>query len=183
MKLFEDRLQIESPGGFCPPVTPENIYEVRASRNPFLMDAMYLLDYVKMAREGTRRMRESMREHNLPEPQFSQEAVHGLLVRVVLKNNSEYRRRAGATEVVDAVGAEMWQKIDNDEKKIMEIAVRNGIVNVSDAQRAIGRTWHTAKKKLANLVKLGVLIHVHNRSERDTRAHFIPRFLFDETDN
>ena len=75
IKLFEDRIEIESPGGFCPPVSPDNIYEVRASRNPFLMDAMYLLDYVKMAREGTRRMAASMRDNGLPEPESSQEAV------------------------------------------------------------------------------------------------------------
>ena len=175
IKFFDDRMEIESPGGFCPPVSPKNIYEVRASRNPFLMDAMYLLDYVKMAREGTRRMAASMKEYGLPEPEFTQEAVHGLLVRVVLKNDSDYRRHAGATEVVDAFGEALWRTFDEDEQKLAEIAVRNGEINVSDAQKAIGRTWHTAKKKLMKLVKKGALVHVHNQSERDPNAYFRPR--------
>ena len=175
IKLFEDRMEIESPGGFCPPVNESNIYDVRASRNPFLMDGMYLLDYVKMAREGTRRMAASMEEYGLPAPEFVQETVHGLLVRVVLKNDSEYRRRAGATEVIDAFGEELWKLLDEDEQKLAEIAVRNGEINVSDAQRATGRTWHTAKKKLAKMVTKGALIHVHNQSDRDTRAHYRPR--------
>ena len=86
-------MEIESPAMDFVRLYPQRIStSVRASRNPFLMDAMYLLDYVKMAREGTRRMAASMKENGLPEPEFSQEAVHGLLVRVVLKNNSEYRR-------------------------------------------------------------------------------------------
>ena len=175
IKLFKDRMVIESPGGFCPPVSPSNIYDVRASRNPFLMDSMYLLDYVKMAREGTRRMAASMQEYGLPKPEFIQEAVHGLLVRVVLRNDSAYRRRAGATEVIDAFGEELWRTFDDDEQKIAEIAVRNEEINVSAAQRATGRTWHTAKKLLTKMVKKGALIHIHNQSDRDSRAYFIPR--------
>ncbi len=175
IKLFQDRMEIESPGGFCPPVNESNIYEVRASRNPFLMDGMYLLDYVKMAREGTRRMAASMKEYGLPAPEFVQETVQGLLVRVVLKNNSEYRRRAGATEVIVAFGEKLWKNLDDDEQKLAEIAVRNGEINVSDAQRATGRTWHTAKKKLGKMVSKGALIHVHNQSDRDTRAYYRPR--------
>ena len=174
VKLFEDRLLIESPGGFCPPVTAENIYEVRASRNPFLMDAMYLLDYVKMAREGTRRMRESMRQFNLPEPTFAQEAVQGLIVKVELKNNSEYRKRAGATDVIAFVGAERWKALTEDQRKIVEIALRNGTINVSEAQRAIGKSWQTSKKQLIKLVTNGLFLHVHNSSDRDTKAHFMP---------
>ena len=175
IKFFDDRMEMENPGGFCPPVSPENIYEVRASRNAFLMDAMYLLDYVKMAREGTRRMATSMEQYGLPAPEFTQEAVHGLLVRVVLKNDSEYRRRAGATEVIDAFGSEVWRTFDEDEQKLAEISVRNGEINVSDAQKAIGRTWHTAKKKLMRMVGKGALDYVHNQSERDPKAHFRPR--------
>lgn len=173
VKLFEDRMEIESPGGFCPPVTHENIYEVRASRNPFLMDALYLLDYVKMAREGTRRMKESMRALGLPEPTFKQEAVHGLLVRVVLRNNSKYRQRAGATDVVTAVGSQLWANLDDRSKKILELVVRNGSINVSDAQQALGCSWPAAKNHLLNMVKAGNLAHVHNASDRDTRAHFV----------
>lgn len=181
IKLFKDRMMIESPGGFCPPVSPSNIYKVRASRNPFLMDGMYLLDYVKMAREGTRRMAASMKEYGLPEPEFLQEAVHGLLVRVVLRNDSAYRRRAGATEVIDAFGEKLWKTFDDDEQKLAEIAVRNGEINVSDAQRVTGRTWHTAKKILTRMVQRGALIHVHNQSDRDSRAYFRPRIKVTDT--
>ena len=175
VKLFDDRMEIESPGGFCPPASPDNIYDVRASRNPFLMDAMYLLDYVKMAREGTRRMAASMKEYGLPAPEFTQETVHGLLVRVILKNDSEYRRRAGATEVIDLLGRDLWRTLNEDEQKLAEIAIRNGHINVSDAQKAIGRTWHTAKKKLTTMVRRGVLVHVHNQSNRDPNAYYRPR--------
>ena len=96
-------------------------------------------------------------------------------MRVVLRNDSAYRRRAGATEVIDAFGEELWRTFDDDEQQLAEIAVRNGEINVSAAQRATGRTWHTAKKLLTKMVKKGALIHIHNQSDRDSRAYFIPR--------
>jgi ATP-dependent DNA helicase RecG len=173
VKLFDDRMEIESPGGFCPPVTADNIYDVRASRNPFLMDAMYLLDYVKMAREGTRRMRESMATLGLPAPTFAQEAVHGLLVRVVLRNNSKYRQRAGATDVVTAIGTQLWAGLDDRAKKIIELVVRNGSINVSEAQQALNCSWPAAKQTLMDMVERGLLAHMHNASDRDTRAKFL----------
>ena len=173
VKLFEDRMEIESPGGFCPPVNSDNIYEVRASRNPFLMDAMYLLDYVKMAREGTRRMKESMASLGLPAPRFSQEAIHGLVVRVVLRNHSRYRQRAGATDVVNAIGGSIWADLDEKTKKVLELVVRNGGINVSETQQALNISWPSAKKLLIKLTSDGFLTHVHNASDRDTRARFV----------
>ena len=99
VKLFSDRMEIESPGGFVPPVTERTIYHMRAARNAHLMDAMRYLGDVQMAREGTRRIRDSMREHGLPAPQFRQEVVHGVLVRVSLLNDSETRKRATDRDV------------------------------------------------------------------------------------
>jgi ATP-dependent DNA helicase RecG len=82
IKFFADRLEIESPGGFVPPVNATNVYHHRASRNPHLMEALRFLGFVQMTREGTRRMKESMEQYNLPAPTFSQETMHGVSVRV-----------------------------------------------------------------------------------------------------
>ncbi len=60
IKMFDDRLVIESPGAFPPFVTPDNIYDSHHPRNPHLMNALYFLDFVKCANEGTRRMRDMM---------------------------------------------------------------------------------------------------------------------------
>ena len=45
VKMFDDRLVIESPGGFPPFVTPQNIYNMHQPRNPYLMGAMYYLKF------------------------------------------------------------------------------------------------------------------------------------------
>jgi ATP-dependent DNA helicase RecG len=38
-KFFPDRMEIESPGGFVPPVNEKTIYHARATRNYHLMEA------------------------------------------------------------------------------------------------------------------------------------------------
>jgi ATP-dependent DNA helicase RecG len=55
VKMFDDKLVIESPGGFPPLVTPENIYTSHHPRNPTLMRAMFYLGLVKEHAEGTKR--------------------------------------------------------------------------------------------------------------------------------
>ena len=66
VKMFDDKLVIESPGGFPPLVTPENIYTSHNPRNPTLMRAMFYMGLVKEHAEGTKRMRDTMRHMQLP---------------------------------------------------------------------------------------------------------------------
>lgn len=87
VKFFPERVEIESPGGFVPPVNENTIYSARATRNYHLMDALRFLGYVQMAREGTRRIKDSMNEWGLPAPVFRQEALHGVIVKVTLRND------------------------------------------------------------------------------------------------
>lgn len=173
VKLFSDRLEIESPGGFIPPVNEKTIYTMRSSRNPHLMDAMRFLGYVQMAREGIRRIRESMIEYQLPEPIFRQEAIHGVVVKVTLKNDQGSRKRASNADVAMHFGVEVWKKLADHEIKLVAYAYRNGAIQVSEAQRLTGRTWATSKKDLERLVNKGVLIFQPGRYIRDSKATYV----------
>lgn len=172
IKFFDDRLEVESPGGFCPPVNAKNIYQVRASRNPILMNALYRLGITRMAREGTRRMRDSMREWQLPEPTFEQESIHGVVVRVTLENHKELRKRVLDKDVVEHFGLSSWKFLSENEKKIAAYAFRNNAVNVSQAQRVTGCTWKTAKNMLERLTNWDLLEFVPGNFERDPSAHY-----------
>lgn len=172
VKFFPDRLEIESPGGFVPPVNETTIYDTRAARNHHFMDAMRVLGYVQMAREGTRRIRESMKEWGLPDPIFKQEAVHGVLVRVTLMNDQESRKRATDADVASHFGVAVWKLLQDHEIKIAAYTFRNGQIQVSEAQRITGRTWATSKKDLERLVRSGLLEFVPGQYTRDPKAHY-----------
>ncbi len=170
IKFFPDRLEIESPGGFVPPVNEKTIYTTRSTRNYHLMDALRYLGYVQMAREGTRRIRESMQDYGLPEPVFKQEALHGVVVRVTLMNDHETRKRATDRDVANHFGVVLWRTLEEHEVKIAGYAFRNGAIQVSEAARLTGRTWQTSKKDLDRLTRKGVLEFEPGRYVRDPKA-------------
>lgn len=172
VKLFADRVEIESPGGFIPPVNEKTIYDTRASRNPHLMDALRFLGYVRMAREGTRRIRESMKEYQLPDPQFRQETLHGVVVRVTLRNDHETRKRASDKDVANYFGVELWKKLQEHEIRLAAYAYHNETIQVSEAQRLTGRTWATSKKDLERLTTKGVLVFEAGNFVRDPKAKY-----------
>ena len=98
VKMFDDRLEFESPGPFPPGVTPDTIYEVQHSRNPFIMESMRYLGYVREVGEGTPRIRQEMLRSNLPAPEFSQpEVVAGATVRVRLRNKEPTPAQSGGS--------------------------------------------------------------------------------------
>lgn len=172
IKIFPNRMEIESPGGFVPPVNEDRIYSMRASRNHHTMDALRILGYVQMAREGTRRIRESMAEYNLPEPEFKQEAVHGVVVRVTLINDHETQKRSSDGDVARHFGVEKWRILQEHEIKIVAYTYRNKAIQVTDAQRLTGRTWGTSKKDLERLCRKAFLEFVPGQYIRDAKAHY-----------
>ena len=171
VKVFPDRMEIESPGGFVPPVNEKTIGFTRSSRNHHLMDALRYLGYVRMAREGVRRIRESMLQYQLPEPKFTQEALHGVVVKVVLKNNN--RERASDKAVAEHFGVNVWKNLTEGEIKIAAFAFRNGAIHVLDAQTLTGQTWHTSKKTLEKLVEKKVLVFEAGKYVRDSRSKYV----------
>jgi ATP-dependent DNA helicase RecG len=173
VKMFDNRLEIESPGPFLPFVTPENIYGTSHPRNPKLMQAMYFLKFVKMAAEGTRRMRDTMRAMDLPEPEFSQKEINYSRVRVTLTNNIRKRRLWVDADAAAIVGAAIARTLTDNETRLLNFVAEHGQINVTETVRATGLSWNTAKKLLQSLVARKILEQVHrNDLERDPKAHF-----------
>jgi ATP-dependent DNA helicase RecG len=92
IRMFDDRLEIESPGGYpgAQRPSPEGIFPISYPRNPNLGHALRYLGLVRLAKEGTRRMSEEMKKMGLPPPAF--EEIQRMAVRVTLRNDAERRR-------------------------------------------------------------------------------------------
>jgi ATP-dependent DNA helicase RecG len=176
IKMFDDRLVIESPGGFPPNVTPETIYFTHSPRNPRLMNALFFMAYVKCHNEGTRRMRDSMDQSNLPRPEFAQkEVVAGYnSVRVTLKNNIKLRKLAVDSEATRILDPAVWRTLNKTEMRILNYVAEHKSINVTQAQKLFqteGSRWHSLKKILQGMAERGLLEHHHSKIvERDSRA-------------
>ena len=177
VKMFDDRLVVESPGGFPPFVTPQNIYDSHHPRNPKLMDAMFYLDFVKCHNEGTRRIRDAMEKMNLPKPEFAQKEINAgyTSVRVTLRNSANQRVEWIDSDASRVIGEELSRDLTDEERRIVNYAAERGQVNVSDCQRILPsiKTWHTAKNILRRLEQKEILFYVHSKDIlRDAHAHF-----------
>jgi ATP-dependent DNA helicase RecG len=177
IKMFDDRLEVESPGGFPPLVTPQNIYDVHKPRNPYLMDALRYFEYVKCAHEGTRRIRDTMAEASLPHPEFRQvESATTPLVRVVLRNNVRQRRVWVDSDITSIVGDAVMKDLTENERRLINFTAEYGEISVSDAQRLTDKGWGSAKRLLKTLVVKNIFEY-RSRSDiaRDPKARFYIR--------
>jgi ATP-dependent DNA helicase RecG len=174
VKMFDDRLEIESPGGFPTGVTPENIYDaISHPRNQFLMEATWFLNVVKMAGEGTRRMRKLMRESRLPDPDFRQRELGHTVVRVVLRNNIKQRKALIDSGIAASViSPDVYRTLTEPERLILNHVAANGTINTTQAVRITGKGWKSVHRILLKLAGRGVLIHHHSKKDKDPFAHF-----------
>lgn len=174
VKMFDDRLVIESPGGFPPPVTPETIYFTHSPRNPHLMQALFFMDFVKLSNEGTRRILDTMVAMNLPKPEFAQKEVATGFdsVRVTLRNNIKLRKMWVDSEADSRLG-KIATQLEPTELRIVNYVAEHGAINVTQAQKLFpnNRRWHAVKKVLEAMVQKGYLIHkINSNISRDAHA-------------
>lgn len=174
VKMFDSRLEIESPGAFPPGITPENIYNHSVPRNRRLFEAMFHLKYVLCAHEGTRRMRDTMQELGLPAPKFSQSDVDGITVRVTLENNIAFRKQYIDKRAIDIVGHKAFSSLNQKETILVNFAAEHGRITVSDASRLVPGGWRQIKSMLERLCTRGIMERISPMGiERDPKAHFV----------
>ncbi|MHC9541688.1 MAG: ATP-binding protein [Vulcanimicrobiota bacterium] len=71
VEIFEDRIEISSPGGLPNGMLPEDVGSKSVRRNPLIADLLHRIAFVEKAGTGIRRMRDGAREQGYPEPEFS----------------------------------------------------------------------------------------------------------------
>jgi ATP-dependent DNA helicase RecG len=70
LEVFDDRVDIVSPGGVCKGITPENFGTVTITRNPIIASMFFRIDYIEQMGTGIGRMRNATQEANVAEPEF-----------------------------------------------------------------------------------------------------------------
>jgi ATP-dependent DNA helicase RecG len=170
VKMFDSKLVIESPGPFPPFVDPQNIYSMHVPRNPRLMEALFFLDLVKMSREGTRRMRDTMQNMGLPAPEFSQKQISHALVRVTLRNKIAQRKALVDFDVSKLISEAIAADLTEREKRLVNWIAERQTITINGAVKLLGISWQSAQKILFSLCKKRILQYVRFREfEKDVR--------------
>jgi len=76
---FDNRIEIQNPGGLYGDATPENFPRVNSYRNPILAEVMHNLGYVNRFGRGVARAQRSLAVNGSSEPTFQFELNHFLV--------------------------------------------------------------------------------------------------------
>lgn len=149
--LFEDRMEVVSPGGLLPEVHLEDLQArraVHASRNPRLARVLVELDIMREQGEGIPRIFEEMEESWLPMPELVADASS---FRVILRNEPIF-----ASSDPDWVRTVQGLSLDPRQKRTL-IRFAEGELSNGDYREMNGVDRDQSYRELQHLVELGLL--------------------------
>ena len=114
MKLFDDRLEILSPGKLSGFITLENMKTERYSRNPQIARVLTEFGIVRELNEGVKRIYSEMQRFYLKDPIYSEPNQHAVLL--VLDNNIVMRsKRKTETMLKNKEIEKKWEQLNYQE--------------------------------------------------------------------
>ena len=160
VSMYDDRLEIESPGRFPNIVTADNISYTRFSRNKTISRVMTEFEWVRELNEGVKKIYSDMTEAGLPEPEYIETPN---TVRLILRNNIDertaYRNKAsGEGERGIILGLEtIWNELDDVEKAIVTCIKENRKASRSELEKYTHKSRGTVINRLNKLLDKGII--------------------------
>ena len=127
VEVYDDRVDIVSPGGTCKGITPENFGTVSITRNSLIASMLYRIGYIEQMGTGIIRMREAAKEANVAVPTFE---LSGFF-KVTFIRSTPPSPAASDGETVD-------QRLISDEPAIDQRLTSDGqAIELNDRRQAI----------------------------------------------
>lgn len=154
VSLFEDRLEVESPGRLPSLVRVETIRSTRFARNPRVARTVLEFGFGRELGEGVDRMFEGMEEVGLPDPVYRQGPAS---VSVSL--------------LMDPMGARMLRLLPPGSERFVEFVLGSERVTTAQATELLGVSVNTARRYLTALADAGYLRR-ESQSARDPHGYW-----------
>lgn len=155
VSMYDDRLEIESPGKLPSVVTVDNIKETRYSRNPRIARLLTDFGWVRELNEGVKRIYSDMEKFFLEDPIYSEPEQS---VRLVLKNNIVMRNLRRIDRALEYVGEDVWQQLDDVDRDILAYMSSNKEVSRSVLAQHVKKSGATITLRLRKLISMGVVL-------------------------
>ncbi|REH77018.1 ATP-binding protein [Staphylococcus felis] len=169
IKMFDDRLEISSPGALPASVTLENIKEERYSRNPKLAAALTQYKWVRESNEGVGRIFDEMKDYFLDDPVYSE--PNNSSVQLTLKNNIVARKERETGRVSNIITPELFESLNEQQELIVRHLYNQGELTASKIANIIQRSVPTARKRLKELEEMNI-ISTHGSSKNDPKRTY-----------
>ncbi len=159
VRMYDDRLEVTSPGGLPAYITVENIVDEHYSRNPRLVNGLFQWQYIEELGLGVDHMFAEMAANGLPPPSFEAKP-HSF--KVILFNNRDPMKAM-------AYGRQN-QDLDMNERQIkaMQYIHSNGSISNGEYQTLCPYVGaESLRLDLVDLVNKGLLLKIGDK--RGTR--------------
>lgn len=168
--LFDDRLEIKSPGVLPNIVTIQNILNERFSRNPKIARILSEFGWVKEMNEGVKRIYNEMENFFLNQPKYSEPNNSSVLL--MLENNILNRQLRVADKLRQKLTPELFSSLDPLEKRVVTLAYRNSRITTSEVMQEIQKSRPYTLKLLKRLMDDLNILEWHGSGRRDMTQYY-----------
>ena len=171
VKLFDDRLEILSPGKLSGFVTLENMKTERYSRNPQIARVLTEFGIVRELNEGVKRIYSEMQRFYLKDPIYSEPNQHSVLL--VLDNNIVMRsKRKNETMLKNREIEQKWEQLNYQERQVLQAIYDKGEITSLEVAEIIKRGKTTVVKLLNRLVDYDLIVWT-GTTKKDSYGRYI----------
>lgn len=151
IKMFDNRIVVESPGNLPGIVRLNNMRQVHFSRNPKIAAFLHEYDYVQEFGEGVDRMYKEMEKAGLPAPEYKDVAF---MLHATTRNGINV-----ADSVVDNVADNHAAiiKLSATEQEILEHLQNSPTLSAKELATLLHKTPRTIQRNMTALKEKGLL--------------------------
>ena len=165
VRIFDDRVEIENPGGLPDGITKRDFGKSSVRRNPIIADLFHRMGKVERMGSGIERMRDLMREAGLKEPVFEMDAFF----RVTFYRDPRYSLKADRSQKSGestekskkkGLGEKLGEKLGENQNRILEIITKNKFVTIPELSKMLGISTTAVENNIAKLKAKKILKRV-----------------------
>lgn len=167
--MYDDRMEITSPGKLPNVVTLENMRNTRWARNPIIARTLTEFGWVRELNEGVQRIYDEMANYFLNDPIF--EEPNDASVQLTLENciTSRILRRQDALS--SSIGQAVFESLNVYELAAMQYVYARGRITVGELSDHLGRSVKVSRPTLKGLVEKG-LLEWHGSNPNDPSQYY-----------
>ena len=159
---YDDRIEIQNPGGLYGKVSPENFPNVSDYRNPFIAEAMKILGYVNRFSRGVYRVQKELTENGNEKAEFDFSFVTAF--RVIEKASKRYYDAGfgverNPQETHKKPTRNPQETPQNIRERIIYEIQKNPAISGRELEALLGRTSNSIKHYLLQMNKEGIISH------------------------
>lgn len=169
ISMYDDRLEILSPGKLPNTVTLENMRTTRYARNPRIAKTLVAFGWVREMNEGVQRIYNEMQAAFLHDPIYSE--PDGQYVKLTLENSSTSRVLRSQDTLEAHIGKDVLESLNEYEIAAVQLAYSEKKVTRKELAARLGRSLKLASATLHDLVDKGIL-QWHGSAPRDPHQYY-----------